>query len=188
MTSDTQEYTSAGLRHNGLLRRNENEESAASSTLVYENPTVWPSLPSTTIPTNTVAHYPFAYTPAPTQGLTPGGMVTCNNCHVQGTIDLTDADFSANSFDKATFTAMASNFSAHVEIEAKIDPAVPISFSAGLKTIAFSEFRIPKIANIRPSLFIEVFGILVVTSAIDLVWGFDATVSPTFCSIHVQKS
>jgi hypothetical protein len=180
MTTDSDDYTSEGLRHNGLSSRNQIEKRVATSTLVYENPTSWPSIPTNAIQTNTAAAYPFAYTPNSKQELTPGGAVTCTNCHMQGTVDLTNAGFSRSSFDKATFTATTSNFSAHVEIEAKMDPSVPIKFSKLLKTFPFAEFGIPKIANIRPSLLVEVFGILVVESAIDFGWGFDVTVSAIF--------
>jgi hypothetical protein len=61
-----------------------------------------------------------------------------------------------------------------------MNPSVPIKFSKLLKTFPFAEFGIPKIANIRPSLLVEVFGILVVESAMDFVWGFDVTVSAIF--------
>ncbi|KAL8833849.1 MAG: hypothetical protein Q9170_004071, partial [Blastenia crenularia] len=136
--------------------------------------------------------------------LVPHGVsISCKNCTVTGTIDILQASISGNatnstagssgdddkfSWDEGSFTFEANGFSAHIEMEATVQPsATLLSYNAPLPDIGIPGFQIPGIGVIGP-VFRPIINIgTQISSELDFTYGFNLTV-PDNSSIILDLS
>ncbi|KAL8705514.1 MAG: hypothetical protein Q9201_001389 [Fulgogasparrea decipioides] len=170
---------------------------AAASTVAFPVP------PSST-PTATSAHKDVSFSYADTPLLPPafpgvdsatlnvpfipnGVSIKCKNCTVTGTIDILQGSVLGNttnssedddfSWDQGSFTFEANGFSAHIQLEATIQPSADLlSFEAPMPTIGLPGFSIPGVGTVGPIFKPAIVIGTQISSELEFTYGFNLTV------------
>lgn len=108
--------------------------------------------------------------------------VSCKNCSITGTIDITEGAFSvdgtglANFINHGYFEVVANGLNAHVELDTTLALSSGKSFDQNIATITMPGFQIPDLAAIGPMLELDLTGSITAVASLDFTYGFDITV------------
>ncbi|KAL8924894.1 MAG: hypothetical protein Q9208_003777 [Pyrenodesmia sp. 3 TL-2023] len=124
--------------------------------------------------------------PAVPQGVT----ISCKNCTVTGSIDITQASISGNAtssdnsgdddlfdWDRGSFTFEANGFFAHIHLEATVQATADLkTFTAPLPTIGIPGFSIPGIGAVGPIFKPAIVLGAQIGSELEFGYGFNLTI------------
>ena len=119
----------------------------------------------------------------------PDIKVTCKNCTLQGSVDLSHGFFSMTAGDSDTNSSdivdfyndgyvelQVNRFAAHIELETSVQPSTALSYVAPFPDIALPGFSIPNIAVVGPVLRPRLLVGAEIAALLDFQYGFDVSI------------
>ncbi|TGO46438.1 hypothetical protein BCON_0325g00060 [Botryotinia convoluta] len=194
-------YDSSALRkHSDLRKRITSTISVSSSETVS-----FPSAPSAT-PISDISVHDIGYSVpagfnlgsfATSNDGTGGSLsISCGNCSIEGTIELTqgvftvsdsslDTEKAVNFVEHGYFDMVVNGLGAHIEIDSAVAGTFTETFIMDLTTLALPGFQIPNIAAIGPMWVPAIQGSISVSQNLNFTYGFDVSV-PDKSSIRLN--
>ncbi|KAF7950197.1 hypothetical protein EAE96_007488 [Botrytis aclada] len=194
-------YDSSALRiHSDLRKRITSSVSVSSSETVS-----FPSAPSATPSSDTSVHDVGYSVPAgfnlgsfSTSNDGSGGSlsISCGNCSIEGSIELTqgvftvsdsslDTEKAVNFVENGYFDMVVNGLGAHIEIDSAVAGTFTETFTMTFTTLALPGFQIPDIAAIGPMWIPAIQGSISVSRNLNFTYGFDVSV-PDKSSIRLN--
>ncbi|KAF7924019.1 hypothetical protein EAE99_006680 [Botrytis elliptica] len=194
-------YDSSAIRiHSDLRKRITSTVSVSSSETIS-----FPSAPSATPTSDTSVHDIGHVVPA---GFTLGSFstsndgtggslsISCGNCSIEGSIELTQGVFnvskSSHNTEKAVnfveqgyFDMVVNGLGAHIEIDSAVAGTFTETFTVELTRLTLPGFQIPDIAAIGPMWIPAIQGSIGVSRNLNFTYGFDVSV-PDKSSIRLN--
>ncbi|KAF7924960.1 uncharacterized protein EAE98_007048 [Botrytis deweyae] len=194
-------YDSSAIRiHSDLRKRITSTVSVSSSETIS-----FPSAPSATPTSDTSVHDIGHVVPA---GFTLGSFstsndgtggslsISCGNCSIEGSIELTQGVFnvskSSHNTEKAVnfveqgyFDLVVNALGAHIEIDSAVAGTFTETFTVELTRLTLPGFQIPDIAAIGPMWIPAIQGSIGVSRNLNFTYGFDVSV-PDKSSIRLN--